>query len=172
MKKDYDNMSQSEKSKEDWLNTKWRPMMGWVYMFTCIADFVIFPMLWSVLQAVNHGQIASQWQPITLQGAGLFHMSMGIIIGVSAYGRTQEKINGVYNEPWSLSSTGRTTFMPQESNVSSQYGDNYSPNSPSVSKTNARSEFNRNNQEVNQPVKRSMAPSSNKPGPDIIEPEL
>ena len=27
----------------DWLNTKWRPMVGWVYMAVCIADFIVFP---------------------------------------------------------------------------------------------------------------------------------
>jgi hypothetical protein len=62
--------SESEKKKEDWMNSKWRPMMGWSYMLTCIADFVIFPVLWSVLQAISKGQVNVQWQPITLQGAG------------------------------------------------------------------------------------------------------
>jgi hypothetical protein len=37
------------------------------------------------------------WQPITLQGAGLFHLSMGAIIGVAAFGRTQEKLAGANN---------------------------------------------------------------------------
>ena len=63
-------MSESEKKKEDWMNSKWRPMMGWSYMLTCIADFVIFPVLWSVLQSLSKGQVNVQWQPITLQGAG------------------------------------------------------------------------------------------------------
>ena len=35
-----------------------------------------------------------QWVPITLQGGGLFHVAMGAVLGVSAYGRTQEKLNG------------------------------------------------------------------------------
>jgi len=29
---------------------------------------------------------------MTLQGAGLFHLAMGGVLGVTAYGRTQEKI--------------------------------------------------------------------------------
>jgi hypothetical protein len=37
------------------------------------------------------------WQPITLQGAGLFHLSMGAIIGIAAFGRTQEKLAGAHN---------------------------------------------------------------------------
>jgi Holin of 3TMs, for gene-transfer release len=91
--KAYDEMSVSEKKKEDWMNTKWRPMMGWSYMLTCIADFVAFPVLWSVIQMVGGGQVTSQWQPITLQGAGLYHIAMGAVLGIAAFGRTQEKLN-------------------------------------------------------------------------------
>ena len=81
--------------QEGWLNSKWRPMMGWMYMLVCTMDFVVFPILWSLLQAMNHGRVETQWSPITLQGAGLFHMAMGAIIGVAAFGRTQEKLAGV-----------------------------------------------------------------------------
>jgi hypothetical protein len=38
-----------------------------------------------------------QWVPITLQGGGLFHVAMGAVLGVSAYGRTQEKVAGASN---------------------------------------------------------------------------
>lgn len=79
----------------DWLNTKWRPMVGWVYMTVCIADFIVFPILWSLLQSAFNGQVTAQWQPLTLQGAGLFHVAMGTVLGIAAYGRTQEKINGI-----------------------------------------------------------------------------
>lgn len=95
--KDYALLTAAEKKKEDWMNSKWRPMMGWTYMLTCLADFVIFPILWSVLQSISKGQIHLQWQPITLQGAGLFHIAMGAILGISAYGRTQEKLSGTNN---------------------------------------------------------------------------
>ena len=78
----------------DWINKKWRPAMGWVYMATCTADFVIFPILWSVLQALSKGNVTSQWQPLTLQGAGLYHIAMGAVLGIAAYGRTKEKIEG------------------------------------------------------------------------------
>ena len=92
---EYEKMSTSEKKKEDWMNAKWRPMMGWMYMFVCMCDFVVFPILWSLIQAAHGGRVETQWQPITLQGAGLFHMAMGAIIGVAAFGRTQEKLAGV-----------------------------------------------------------------------------
>jgi hypothetical protein len=95
--KNYADMSDSEKKKEDWMNSKWRPMMGWMYMIVCMSDFVLFPILWSLIQAIGGGQVHTQWQPITLQGAGLFHIAMGAVLGIAAFGRTQEKLGGANN---------------------------------------------------------------------------
>lgn len=81
-------------TNEDWINKKWRPVMGWMYMVVCVCDFTLFPILWSLLQALSHGQVTSQWQPVTLQGAGLFHVAMGAVLGIAAYGRTKEKVAG------------------------------------------------------------------------------
>jgi uncharacterized membrane protein YdfJ with MMPL/SSD domain len=78
----------------EFINSKWRPMMAFIYMITCSTDFVIFPVLWSVLQTVQGGQVTSQWSPLTLQGAGLYHIAMGAVLGLAAYGRSQEKIAG------------------------------------------------------------------------------
>lgn len=83
-----------DKTAEDWINKKWRPVMGWVYMGTCTCDFVLFPILWSLLQALSKGSVTSQWQPLTLQGAGLYHIAMGAVLGIAAYGRTKEKVEG------------------------------------------------------------------------------
>ncbi len=83
-----------DKEAQDWINKKWRPVMGWVYMLTCTADFVLFPILWSLLQALSKGSVTSQWQPLTLQGAGLYHIAMGAVLGIAAYGRTKEKVEG------------------------------------------------------------------------------
>jgi hypothetical protein len=107
-------MSDSEKKKEDWMNSKWRPAMGWLYMSVCAFDFVIFPILWSLIQAVGGGQVTSQWQPLTLQGAGLFHIAMGAVLGLAAYGRTQEKVAGANNGGLSLPTSGPvgTTYTP------------------------------------------------------------
>ena len=99
--------SESEKKKEDWMNSKWRPMMGWMYMLICTMDMVIFPVLWSLLQAVTHTAI-TQWNPLTLQGAGLFHIAMGAVLGIAAFGRTQEKLNGANNGGAQLPSSGFT----------------------------------------------------------------
>ena len=122
-------ITESEQKKEDWMNSKWRPMMGWMYMAVCAADFMVFPVLWSVLQSVSHGQINSQWQPLTLQGAGLFHIAMGAVLGIAAYGRTQEKMAGKANDNATLSGgfgpgVG-TTYVPPgqgQVNISNQPG--------------------------------------------------
>ena len=92
---EYNHSTDSEKKKEDWMNAKWRPAMGWMYMFVCVFDFVLAPIGWTSIQALFHGGINTQWQPLTLQGGGLFHVAMGAVIGISAYGRTKEKLEGV-----------------------------------------------------------------------------
>jgi len=101
--------SESEKKKEDWMNSKWRPMMGWMYMVVCTMDMVIFPVLWSLLQTTTGTQI-TQWNPLTLQGAGLFHIAMGAVLGIAAFGRTQEKLNGANNGGISAPSTSSPAF--------------------------------------------------------------
>ena len=68
-----------------------------MYMICCLADFAVFPIMFTVVQfwetqAANDA--FRQWVPITLQGGGLFHVSMCAVLGVSAYGRTQEKVAG------------------------------------------------------------------------------
>lgn len=82
-------------TNEDFINKKWRPMMGWTYMATCIFDFILAPILWAIVQfwevqAANDA--FRQWEPLTLQGAGLYHMAMGAVLGIAAYGRTKEKV--------------------------------------------------------------------------------
>jgi hypothetical protein len=87
-----------------WMQNLWRPMMGWMYMFICLLDMAVFPICWSILQAVFHQPI-TQWNPLTLQGAGLFHIAMGAVLGISAFGRTQEKLAGSAANPTATSQT-------------------------------------------------------------------
>jgi hypothetical protein len=86
-------MTTEVKKDEDWMQKKWRPAMGWMYMVVCMMDMVVFPVAWSLLQTITHTPI-TQWNPLTLQGAGLFHLAMGAVLGIAAFGRTQEKIAG------------------------------------------------------------------------------
>ena len=103
--------TQSLKKKEDWMNSKWRPAMGWMYMIVCVFDFVLFPILWSLLQSISNGSVTTQWQPLTLQGAGLFHIAMGAVLGVAAYGRTQEKLGGAATVETTNLSSGRVVTL-------------------------------------------------------------
>lgn len=91
------------KRHNDWVNNNWRPMMGWLYMATCAFDFIIAPIIWPILLA-GLGMPIVPWTPITIQGAGLYHMSMGAILGVTAWSRGQEKISAMnlqmnYSDP-------------------------------------------------------------------------
>jgi len=87
-----------DKKTEDWMTKKWRPMMAVMYMCVCSFDFIVAPILWAVVQfwetqAANDA--FRQWSPLTLQGAGLFHMAMGAVLGITAWSRGQEKLAGV-----------------------------------------------------------------------------
>jgi hypothetical protein len=92
-----------------WMERKWRPIMAFVYMVICVADFVIFPVVWALAQTWQGTTLTVQWLPITLQGAGLFHMAMGAILGVAAWGRTKEKLSYAESsyEPMSRSGSAR-----------------------------------------------------------------
>jgi hypothetical protein len=93
---------QEPKKQEDWMQKQWRPLMAMMYMCVCAADFIIFPIMFTVVQFWE-SQAANdafrQWMPLTLQGAGLFHMAMGAVLGITAFGRTQEKIAGAATTP-------------------------------------------------------------------------
>jgi hypothetical protein len=113
--------SASETKKEDWMNSKWRPMMGWMYMLVCTMDMVVFPVLWSLLQTFTHSPI-TQWNPLTLQGAGLFHIAMGAVLGIAAFGRTQEKLGGANNGGAQVPGTGFSSGTPAFGAPSTGFG--------------------------------------------------
>ena len=94
--------TKAEKEVEDWMTKKWRPMMAIMYMSVCAFDFIVAPILWAIVQfwetsAANDA--FRQWQPLTLQGAGLFHMAMGAVLGITAWSRGQEKLAGAAGGP-------------------------------------------------------------------------
>jgi hypothetical protein len=81
-----------EKKTEDWMTTKWRPLMAITYMATIWFDFIVGPIIFNVLQYYNPGQAVTSWTPLTLQGGGLYHLSMGAILGIAAFTRGKEKV--------------------------------------------------------------------------------
>ena len=82
---------QLEKEDEHWMKSYWRPAMGWLYMVICFMDFVAFPAISMFLPTVTKLPYVA-WQSLTLSNGGLIHMAFGAILGVAAYGRTQEKV--------------------------------------------------------------------------------
>ena len=108
----------SKKKNDNWMQTLWRPMMGWMYMLICLLDMAVFPVLWALWQGYNHVQI-TQWNPLTLQGAGLFHIAMGAVLGISAFGRTQEKLAGTAVNP---EATVQTQNVNMTGNQSGGFG--------------------------------------------------
>lgn len=107
---------EKKKEAEDWIQKKWRPMMAIMYMVVCIFDFIIFPVMFTIVQfwetqAANDA--FRQWQPLTLVGAGLFHMAMGAVLGITAWSRGQEKMAGVAtNLGANLNGFNSPTSMP------------------------------------------------------------
>jgi hypothetical protein len=109
-------MSEEKEGGAEWMQKYWRPAMGWMYMLICMADMIVFPVLWALWQGINHVPI-TQWNPLTLQGAGLFHIAMGAVIGVSAYGRTQEKLGGANNGGMQFPQGAGTAYIPPTANI-------------------------------------------------------
>jgi hypothetical protein len=87
-----------QKPAEDFMTSKWRPMMAIMYMCVCLCDFILFPIGFTAVQfweTAIQNDAFRQWQPMTLQGGGLFHMAMGAVLGITAWSRGQEKMAGV-----------------------------------------------------------------------------
>lgn len=84
----------NNEKKETWIDNRWRPAMGWMYFAVCITDFMLFPILQPLFQAII-GMPVSPWKPLTLENGGVFHVAMGAIVGVTAWSRGKEKMFGV-----------------------------------------------------------------------------
>jgi hypothetical protein len=78
------------KKEEHWTKSYWRPAMGWSYMVICLFDFMLAPVFFGILSAVTKMPMIA-WKSLTLAEGGLFHLAMGAVLGISAFGRTQEK---------------------------------------------------------------------------------
>lgn len=90
-------MIKSKRNTEDWMNSKWRPMMAITYMAINVFDFIIGPIYYNLLQFFAGDQQIIMWQSITLQNGGLIHLAFGAILGISAWTRGQEKIQLIKN---------------------------------------------------------------------------
>jgi hypothetical protein len=86
------------RKEETWFYSTWRPAMAWVYMAIVVSDFIIFPILWSILQAIKSGVVTNQWNPLTLLNGGLFHIAMCSVLGVTAWSRGKENLSMINNQ--------------------------------------------------------------------------
>ena len=86
----------AEKKEEHWVQKYWRPAMAVLYMLICAFDFIIAPFLTMAMPVFLKSLGATtinytQWTSLTLSNGGLIHLAFGAILGISAWGRTQEK---------------------------------------------------------------------------------
>jgi hypothetical protein len=91
-------VTEAQQKAEDWMTSKWRPMMAVTYMIINICDFVLFPILFSIIQfweTEASNDAFRQWQSMTLQNGGFIHISFMAILGISAWTRGQEKVESI-----------------------------------------------------------------------------
>lgn len=80
------------KADENWVNKYWRPALGWSYIAICLFDFIIGPLVnYAFFKAT--GSTFDSWKPLTMTDGGMFHLSMGAVLGITSWTRGQEKIN-------------------------------------------------------------------------------
>lgn len=73
---------------------KWTYLMGLTYMIVNIADFVAFPIMYTIVQfwetqAANDA--FRQWVPLTLTNGGFIHIAFAAILGISAFNKEEKK---------------------------------------------------------------------------------
>lgn len=80
--------------REIWFKTYWRPAAAWIYLMINLFDFIAAPVISMFLPKLIGGTYVP-WLPLTLSNGGMFHLAFGAIIGVTAWGRTREKVSGL-----------------------------------------------------------------------------
>jgi len=80
--------------EEPWIGRYWRPAIGVMYIVICCFDFIFFPILTAIYQALLKLPPVG-WEPLTLKAGGLFHISIGAILTATSFGRSQEKIQAM-----------------------------------------------------------------------------
>lgn len=79
---------------ENWFYKGWRPAVAWGYLFLCIFDFFLAPVLLGIFCYFTHTAYIP-WVPITTTGGSILHASLGGISGISAWSRGKENIAGM-----------------------------------------------------------------------------
>jgi hypothetical protein len=124
-----------------WYQTIWLPVAAFTYIIICIFDFMIMPIYVTAHNSriensvikdlegkdaisfadilIKSNQAQRQWNPLTLLGAGMFHLSFGALLTGGAITRgfaKKSEIEGYYRQQ------PNNMYDP-----SYQYGNNYPP---------------------------------------------
>jgi heme/copper-type cytochrome/quinol oxidase subunit 2 len=73
---------------------KWTYLMGLTYMIVNIADFVAFPIMYTIVQfweTQASNDAFRQWIPLTLTNGGFIHIAFAAILGISAFNKEEKK---------------------------------------------------------------------------------
>ena len=76
---------------DDWLQSHWRPLAACVYLAICCFDFIVGPIMFTIFAGYTSTGLL-MWEPLTVQGGGLFHLSFLAILGVASWTRGMEKV--------------------------------------------------------------------------------
>ena len=110
--------SSTEAKKESLIRSHWRPIAAAVYLTICLFDFIAMPIVIeihnrevdpvvAVSEALKFKESSAQtqalqilskkrsWDPLTLMGAGTFHIAFGALLSAAAWTRGQEKIENL-----------------------------------------------------------------------------
>ena len=71
----------------------WRDWAALVYLFICLVDFFIAPLLWNIGMTLMDKDVqmnTSRWMPLTLGAGAMFHLSFGTILGATAWKKKDE----------------------------------------------------------------------------------
>lgn len=71
-----------------YLRENWRPLLAMTYSLICLADFLVFPLIWQIF-------FQTPWIAQSIKDGGMLHISFGAILGAAAYTRGAEKIQAL-----------------------------------------------------------------------------
>jgi len=75
------------------INRHWRDWAGVVYLFICLVDFFIAPLMWNIGMAMESEEIklnTSRGVPLTWEAGAMCHIAFGSILGATAWRKKDE----------------------------------------------------------------------------------
>ena len=79
---------------DHWIKTYWRPALGWLYVALIMFDFILAPIMMVIYAGVT-GTPVVVWRPLSLEGGGLVHLSLGSIVTATSWSRGTEKLKAL-----------------------------------------------------------------------------